>query len=187
MPSRVWLVCARPPPTSPSTRHGSTKRSGARCSPPRGFTDNDELFVTHTLVVVTAETIAHAVVGFDVAALEPRVLLAGDRLEAAQIGGVVEDDFFDWVLEVEGGDRFVQTIARRLAAFSWDDVEHDVMNVLWASVSECSLTTDDGERPRSFECAHVPMDPLCGLVSPGWGEVDIPWVPTCDVCSETSR
>ena len=44
----------------------------------------------------------------------------------AQIGNVVEADFFDWPVEVDGGDRFVRTLARRLSRFAWDEVEHDV-------------------------------------------------------------
>jgi SAM-dependent methyltransferase len=76
----------------------------------------------------------------------PRVLLSGERFETtAQIGGVVEEDFFDWVLDAEGGDRFVRALARRLAAFSWDDVEHDVMKVLYESVLTPEQRHDLGE------------------------------------------
>jgi SAM-dependent methyltransferase len=110
-----------------------------------GFTDDEDLFVNHTLLVVTSEVVAHAVLGFDVAALEPRVLLSGERFETAQIGGVVESDFFDWLLELEGGDRFVQALARRLAAFTWDDVEHDVMKVLYESILTPEQRHDLGE------------------------------------------
>jgi hypothetical protein len=61
-------------------------------------------------------------------------LMSGALFAQAQIGGVVEADFFDWVVEVPGGDRFVKSLARRLARFAWDKVEHDVMKVLYESV-----------------------------------------------------
>jgi SAM-dependent methyltransferase len=100
------------------------------------FVDEDELFVEHTLLVATAEIIGHAVVGFDPtdASISPATLLAGHLFADAQIRGVVEEDFFDWVGEVDGGPAFVRTLARRLARFRWSDVEHDVMKVLYESV-----------------------------------------------------
>lgn len=100
------------------------------------FEDTDELFVNHTLLVLTAEAIAHAVIGYDLtdSELSPERLCAGALFRDAQIGNVVEADFFDWPVEVPGGDRFVRTLARRLARFAWDEVEHDVMKVLYESV-----------------------------------------------------
>lgn len=100
------------------------------------FADEDALFVEHTLLVATAEIIGHAVVGIDPTdpSISPATLLAGHLFAAAQIRGVVEEDFFDWVVEADGGGSFVRTLARRLARFAWSDVEHDVMKVLYESV-----------------------------------------------------
>jgi len=65
---------------------------------------------------VTAEIIGHAVVGFDPTdpSIAAATVLGGHLFVAAQIRGVVEEDFFDWVAEVEGGGAFVRTLARRL-------------------------------------------------------------------------
>ncbi len=100
------------------------------------FEDEDQLFVEHTLLVATAEIIGHAVVGFDPtdASISPATLLAGHLFVDAQIRGVVEEDFFDWIVEVDGGAAFVRTLAHRLTRFRWVDVEHDVMKVLYESV-----------------------------------------------------
>ena len=100
------------------------------------FQDEDRLFIEHTLLVVTAEIIGHAVIGFDVAdqSIGASTLVRGQLFAAAQIRGVVEEDFFDWVVEVDGGESFVKTLARRLARFSWGEVEHDVMKVLYESI-----------------------------------------------------
>lgn len=98
------------------------------------FTDTDELFLEHTLLVNSAEVIAHLVVGLDVTDMQPATLLGGQRFDLAQIYGVVEEDFFDWILEVPGGTSFVRTLARRLARFDWTNVEHDVLKVLYESV-----------------------------------------------------
>ncbi|MGH3776393.1 MAG: N-6 DNA methylase [Pseudonocardiaceae bacterium] len=98
------------------------------------FTDDDELFLEHTLLVNSAEIIAHLVVGLDVTDMQPASLLGGQRFDLAAIYGVVEHDFFDWVLEVPHGGDFVRTLARRLSRFDWTNVEHDVLKVLYESV-----------------------------------------------------
>ena len=98
------------------------------------FPDTDELFIEHTLLVNSAEVIAHLVLGLDVTDMQPATLLTGRRFDLAQIYGVVEEDFFDWVLEVPGGASFVRTLARRVARFDWTNVEHDVLKVLYESV-----------------------------------------------------
>jgi len=106
------------------------------------FTDDERLFIDHTLLVLTAEVIAHAVVGFDITpagGLTPTALARGTEFANAQIYGVVEADFFDWLLEVPGGPSFVTELARRVARFDWSQVEHDVLKTLYESV----ISTDD--------------------------------------------
>jgi len=98
------------------------------------FQDNDELFIEHTLLVNSAEIIAHAVLGFTVESLNPLSLLSGGKFDEAGIYGVVEADFFDWVVEVEGGVNFIRTLGRRLSRFDWDAVDQDVLKVLYESV-----------------------------------------------------
>lgn len=98
------------------------------------FEDDDRLFVEHSLLVATAEIIAHAVVGLDPRNLQPASVLSGQQFAAAGISGVVEEDFFDWPVEIPGGELFVRARARRLMRFAWGAVEHDVMKVLYESV-----------------------------------------------------
>jgi hypothetical protein len=100
------------------------------------FEDSDELFVNHTLLVLSAECIAHAVIGWDLndPTLTPEALCSGSQFSEAGIFNVVEADFFDWPVEVEGGARFIRTLARRLARFAWKEAERDVMKVLYESV-----------------------------------------------------
>lgn len=98
------------------------------------FEDSDELFVEHTYLVNTAEIIAHAVVGFDLGGIAPAALLSGSRFEASGIAGVVEADFFDWVVHVPGGEAFVRSLARRVGRFRWEEVGGDVLKVLYESV-----------------------------------------------------
>lgn len=98
------------------------------------FNDSDELFIEHTLLVNSAEIIAHAVIGLDVLQVSPASLLSGEQFELFQIFGVVERDFFDWVAAVPEGDLFIRALAKRLGRFDWAEVEHDVLKVLYESV-----------------------------------------------------
>lgn len=101
------------------------------------FNDDEHLFIDHTLLVLTAEVIAHAVVGFDISptgSLTAAALARGTEFANAQIYGVVEADFFDWVLEVPGGPAFVSDLAHRIARFDWSHVDHDVLKTLYESI-----------------------------------------------------
>jgi SAM-dependent methyltransferase len=98
------------------------------------FTDTDELFLEHTLLVTSAEIIAHAVVGVDLANIGPISMLSGATLSEHGITGVVEPNFSDWVIEIPGGDAFIKALARRLGRFDWAAVEHDVLKVLYESI-----------------------------------------------------
>jgi SAM-dependent methyltransferase len=109
------------------------------------FTNSDELFLEHTLLVNSAEIIAHLVLGLDATQLSPATLLSGDEFSAVGLHGVVDRDFFDWVLEVPGGDGFISSLARRLARFDWSAVEHDVLKVLYESVIKPEVRKSLGE------------------------------------------
>ena len=99
-------------------------------------TDDHELFVNHTLLVAMAETIAHAVLGFDVRELDAATLMGGDLFSRrALISGVVEHDFFDWPIECgDQGRRWVTSLARRLSQFEWAATSHDAMKTIYESI-----------------------------------------------------
>lgn len=109
------------------------------------FTNSDELFLEHTLLVNSAEIIAHLVLGLNAEELSPATLLSGDQFNRAGIHGVVDRDFFDWVLEVPGGDGYIAALARRLSRFNWSKVEHDVLKVLYESVISAETRKALGE------------------------------------------
>jgi SAM-dependent methyltransferase len=109
------------------------------------FTDSDELFVEHTLLVNVSEIIAHAVLGLNVNDLSPASLLSGSQFETSGIYGVVESDFFDWVIEVDEGDIFIRSLARKISRFNWGEVSYDIMKVLYESIIDQELRKQLGE------------------------------------------
>lgn len=133
------------------------------------FPDTDELFVLHTYLVVTAELIAHTVVGLPVQGQSPSALLSGQVFRSARLGGVVDADFFDWPARVEGGKLFVASLARRLARFDWSNVEHDVLKALYESIIDPNTRKQLGEYYTPDWLAEgvideVISDPLCQRV-----------------------
>ena len=122
------------------------------------FEDSDALFVDHTLLVNTAEIIAHAVLGIAPETVVPRSLLSGAKFHEAGVHGVVEADFFDWVVEVPKGDTFVRTLARRISRFDWSAVEHDVLKVLYESVIAADVRKKLGEYYTPDWLAQVIVD-----------------------------
>jgi len=109
------------------------------------FPNTDELFVLHTYLVISAELIAHTTVGLPIIGQPPAALLAGEVFRSAQLGGVVEADFFDWPADAETGQRFVRSLARRIARFDWTDVDHDVLKALYESVIDADTRKHLGE------------------------------------------
>ncbi|MBI2832219.1 MAG: N-6 DNA methylase [Chloroflexi bacterium] len=94
--------------------------------------DEDSLFLQHTYLTVIAKTMAARVLG--VSAAEPGELLSGRRFTEVGIGGVVESDFFDWMLESGKGVDLVRRIALQAGRFRLEDVQTDVLKGLYESL-----------------------------------------------------
>lgn len=111
------------------------------------FIDDDELFIEHTYLVLTAEIVAHAVMGLDLTTLAstPQDLITGKLFRERGISGVVDEDFFDWPAGHPHGLRFLSTLTRRLRRFDWTDVNHDVLKGLYESVIDAATRHSLGE------------------------------------------
>lgn len=93
--------------------------------------DADDLFFQHTYLAVVAKTIAVHVLGVPMPA--PRDLLAGRPFDQAGISGVVESDFFDWLLDADADD-LVRRIALHASRFRLREVQTDVLKGLYESL-----------------------------------------------------
>ena len=99
----------------------------------------DELFVRHSYLTAVIGMVVQASFGIDLramAAIEPMSLLDGSRFrDEVGLTAVVESDFFTWPTEEEvGGLPLMQTLARRIARFDWEDAPADVAAVLYETV-----------------------------------------------------
>ena len=105
--------------------------------------EDDSLFFQHTYLSIIAKTMATHVLGMDVP--EPEDLLSGRPFQDAGIGGVVEADFFDWVLGTEAGVRFVRKLALQAGRFRLQAVQTDVLKGLYESLVDPAQRHDLGE------------------------------------------
>lgn len=112
-----------------------------------GFEDHEQLFLDHTLLVIEAAIIGHGVMDIPLEELisHPETALDGGIFKDADIYNVVEADFFNWVLSAEHGQAFIRHLIRRIAAFNWHNVEHDVLKVLYESIINPATRKSMGE------------------------------------------
>jgi len=103
------------------------------------------LFLRHTYLVVLAELVSLAAVDIEPSAYTPEEILSGRAFSDAQIGGVVEEDFFDWVTTSKLGKSWVRRLSKRVLRFRWIDVEHDVLKFLYQSVIDAETRHRLGE------------------------------------------
>lgn len=94
--------------------------------------ENDALWFQHTYLVIVAKCIALAVMQLNED--DPRKLLSGEAFTAAGINGAVESDFFDWVVGDPDGETLVRKIIAHVRRFRLNEVESDVLKILYESL-----------------------------------------------------
>ena len=135
--------------------------------------DRDDIFFQHTYLSVVAKTIAMHVLGLPTP--QPADLLSGRPFEQAGVTGVVESDFFDWILAASTGADLVRRIARHVGRFRLGEVRADVLKGLYESLIDPEDRHDLGEYYTpdwlaSRMCAEAidrpldqrVLDPACG-------------------------
>ena len=94
----------------------------------------DELFLKHTYLSCVTGMAVQSSFGIDINSLNTKELLTGSRFnEEIGVRGVIESDFFTWLSEVEDF-AWVKSLARRIAAFSWDQANYDFIKKLYEGI-----------------------------------------------------
>jgi SAM-dependent methyltransferase len=94
--------------------------------------ESDALWFQHTFLVIVAKCIALAVM--QMREDNPKRLLSGEAFTAAGINGAVESDFFDWIVADAEGEELVRRIMAHVRRFRLDEVESDVLKILYESL-----------------------------------------------------
>ncbi len=99
--------------------------------------DLDDLFLRHTYLSVVVGLAVQSAFGIEIehwAAGDAERLLNGQLFaDETGLSGVVESDFFTWLLEV-GGEQWLRDLARRIAQFDWPNADSDIARILYESV-----------------------------------------------------
>jgi SAM-dependent methyltransferase len=135
--------------------------------------ENEALWLQHTYLVIVAKAIAVRVLDFDIE--NPADLLSGRPFAALGVGGAVEGDFFDWVLEDAKGRDLIVRLARHVARFRLHDVEIDMLKLLYEALIDRAERHGLGEyytpdwlaakmvrRAIDKPLTHRVLDPACG-------------------------
>jgi SAM-dependent methyltransferase len=101
------------------------------------------LWFQHTYLVVVAKAIALAVL--DVREDDPKRMLSGAAIQAANIYGAVESDFFDWAVADPEGEELVRRIMAHVRRFRLREVKSDVLKILYESLIDRSERHGLGE------------------------------------------
>lgn len=141
------------------------------------FDDDTDLFMDHTLLVIEATAIGHAIMGFPVQDMiaNPAGMLDGEGFRSHGLENVVEPGFFDWFLAEPDGQQLLKRVIRRINVFDWSSTEHDVLKVLYESIITAKTRKSLGEYYTPdwlaegivTKCIEQPLsqrvlDPSCG-------------------------
>ncbi|MBE7192291.1 MAG: N-6 DNA methylase [Gordonia polyisoprenivorans] len=122
------------------------------------------LFIDHTMLVIEATVISHALMGFSEQEMmdDPAATLAGEKFADHDIYNAVEAGFFDWLLAHPDGQRYIRQLIRRVAVFDWDKAEHDVLKHLYESVVNAATRKTLGEYYTPDWLAEAVLDNTVG-------------------------
>ena len=135
---------------------------------------DEKLFLQHTYLVIVAKAMARAAL-VDGLPLSGEALLRGQAFRDSGITGQDEPDFFDWILQAEGGDDFIMRLVRQVSRFKLNQIKVDILKGLYESLIDPETRHDLGEyyTPDWLaaricrEAVRKPleervMDPACG-------------------------
>ena len=105
---------------------------------------DDTLFLQHTYLVVVAKAVAWAAM-IGTPPPDAAALLHGTAFSDLGIAGQSEPDFFDWVLDAEGGPDVVMRIQRQVNRFRLADIRVDILKALYESLIDPQTRHDLGE------------------------------------------
>lgn len=95
--------------------------------------DADELFLQHSYLTLVAKIMAARALALG-GGLNPDDLLDGTPFVQSGLDGAVEVDFFDWVRLVPQGRHFIERLIRQVDRFRLEELEVDVLKVLYESL-----------------------------------------------------
>ena len=92
---------------------------------------DESLFIEHTYLTIISKAIAY-IAFFETASIPlGKYLLSGKAFEDSNVFGVVEDDFFSWVVFCNKGNDLIRQIASHIKRFDFSTIEADILKDLY--------------------------------------------------------
>ena len=92
---------------------------------------DESLFIEHTYLTIISKAIAYISFFDDRKVLSGEDLLNGKSFDEANVFGVVEDDFFSWIVSFEKGNNLIKQIASHIERFDFSTIEADILKGLY--------------------------------------------------------
>lgn len=105
---------------------------------------DDSLFLQHTYLVIVAKAVVWAAM-IDSKPEGGQALLHGTAFYEFGITGQSEADFFDWVLDADGGPDLVMRVVGQVSRFRLEEIRIDILKALYESLIDPETRHDLGE------------------------------------------
>ena len=92
---------------------------------------DDSLFIEHTYLTIISKAIAY-IAFFETASIPlGKYLLSGKAFKDSNVFGVVEDDFFSWIVFCNKGNDLIRQIASHIKRFDFSTIKADILKDLY--------------------------------------------------------
>ena len=92
---------------------------------------DESLFIEHTYLTIISKAIAY-IAFFETASIPlGKYLLSGKAFRDSNVFGVVEDDFFSWIVFCNKGNDLIRQIASHIKRFDFSTIEADILKDLY--------------------------------------------------------
>ena len=105
----------------------------------------ESLFIEHTYLTIISKAMAYVAFFDSLPSLGGDQLLNGKKFKEAGVHGVVEDDFFSWIVYCNAGKILIRKIASHVQRFDFSTIESDILKGLYEGLIRQEKRHKNGE------------------------------------------
>ena len=91
----------------------------------------ESLFIEHTYLTIISKAMAYVAFFDSLPSLGGDQLLNGKKFKEAGVHGIVEDDFFSWIVYCNAGKQLIRNIASHVHRFDFSTIRSDILKGLY--------------------------------------------------------
>ena len=105
----------------------------------------ESLFIEHTYLTIISKAMAYVAFFDSLPSLGGDQLLNGKKFKEAGVHGIVEDDFFSWIVYCNAGKILIRNIASHVQRFDFSTIESDILKGLYEGLIRQEKRHKNGE------------------------------------------